>query len=79
MRGRNPPVLSGVAPRPDFLMQRTEIGRLPSSLLGDTRPVHMYVSPAIDERQYDGGDELHGFWDGHAVGLDVDMDFAYLS
>ena len=34
------------------LKRRTEIGRLPSSSLGGVRPVHMYLSPAIDERQY---------------------------
>jgi YVTN family beta-propeller protein len=34
------------------LKRRTEIGRLPSSSLGGTRPVHMYLSPAIEERQY---------------------------
>ena len=31
---------------------RSEIGRLPSSSLGGIRPVHMYLSPAIEERQY---------------------------
>jgi YVTN family beta-propeller protein len=34
------------------LKRRTEIGRLPSSSLGGVRPVHMYLSPAIDQRQY---------------------------
>jgi YVTN family beta-propeller protein len=34
------------------LKRRTEIGRLPSSSLGGTRPVHMYLGPAIEERQY---------------------------
>ena len=34
------------------LKRRTEIGRLPSSSLGGVRPVHMYLSPAIDKRQY---------------------------
>jgi YVTN family beta-propeller protein len=34
------------------LKRRTEIGRLPSSSLGGARPVHMYLSPAIDQRQY---------------------------
>jgi YVTN family beta-propeller protein len=34
------------------LKRRTEIGRLPSSSLGGTRPVHMYLSPAIEGRQY---------------------------
>jgi YVTN family beta-propeller protein len=34
------------------LNRRREIGRLPSSSLGGTRPVHMYLSPAIEERQY---------------------------
>jgi YVTN family beta-propeller protein len=34
------------------LKRRSEIGRLPSSSLGGVRPVHMYLSPAIDERQY---------------------------
>src|SRR5262245_22545600 len=34
------------------LNRRTEIGRLPSSSLGGVRPVHMYLSPAIEERQY---------------------------
>src|SRR6516225_5250676 len=31
---------------------RSEIGRLPSSSLGGVRPVHIYLSPAIEERQY---------------------------
>src|SRR6516162_2095349 len=34
------------------LKRRTEIGRLPSSSLGGIRPVHMYLSPAIQGRQY---------------------------
>ena len=34
------------------LNQRKEIGRLPSSSLGGVRPVHMYLSPAIEGRQY---------------------------
>jgi YVTN family beta-propeller protein len=34
------------------LKRRSEIGRLPSSSLGGVRPVHMYLSPAIEERQY---------------------------
>src|SRR5262245_57852626 len=34
------------------LKRRTEIGRLPSSSLGGIRPVHMYLSPAIEGRQY---------------------------
>jgi YVTN family beta-propeller protein len=34
------------------LKHRSEIGRLPSSSLGGIRPVHMYLSPAIEERQY---------------------------
>jgi YVTN family beta-propeller protein len=34
------------------LKRRTEVGRLPSSSLGGIRPVHMYLSPAIEERQY---------------------------
>src|SRR6516225_2596253 len=34
------------------LKRRSEIGRLPSSSLGGIRPVHMYLSPAIEERQY---------------------------
>src|SRR5262245_28582989 len=34
------------------LKRRSEIGRLPSSSLGGVRPVHMYLSPAPDERQY---------------------------
>ena len=34
------------------LRRRTEIGRLPSSALGGTRPVHMYLTPAIDGKQY---------------------------
>jgi YVTN family beta-propeller protein len=34
------------------LKRRSEIGRLRSSSLGGTRPVHMYLSPAIEERQY---------------------------
>jgi len=34
------------------LNRRAEIGRLPSSSLGGTRPVHMYLSPAIDGRQF---------------------------
>src|SRR5262249_59829365 len=32
--------------------RRTEIGRLPSSSLGGIRPVHMYLSPAMEGRQY---------------------------
>jgi YVTN family beta-propeller protein len=34
------------------LKRRSEIGRLPSSSLGGVRPVHMYLSTAIAERQY---------------------------
>ena len=34
------------------LKHRSEIGRLPSSSLGGVRPVHMYLSPALDGRQY---------------------------
>jgi YVTN family beta-propeller protein len=34
------------------LKRRSEIGRLPSSSLGGIRPVHMYLSPASNERQY---------------------------
>jgi YVTN family beta-propeller protein len=34
------------------LKRRSEIGRLPSSSLGAIRPVHMYLSPAIEGRQY---------------------------
>src|SRR6266403_657391 len=34
------------------LKGRKEIGRLPSSSLGGVRPVHMYLSPAIEGRQY---------------------------
>jgi YVTN family beta-propeller protein len=34
------------------LKRRSEMGRLPSSSLGGARPVHMYLSPAIEERQY---------------------------
>jgi YVTN family beta-propeller protein len=34
------------------LKRRSEIGRLPSSSLGGVRPVHIYLSPAIEERQY---------------------------
>jgi YVTN family beta-propeller protein len=34
------------------LKRRAEIGRLPSSSLGGIRPVHMYLSPALEERQY---------------------------
>jgi YVTN family beta-propeller protein len=34
------------------LKRRSEIGRLPSSSLGGVRPVHMYLSPPIEERQY---------------------------
>ena len=34
------------------LKRRTEIGRLPSSSLGGIRPVHMYLSPVIEGRQY---------------------------
>jgi YVTN family beta-propeller protein len=34
------------------LKRRSEIGRLPSSSLGGVRPVHMYLSPAIEGRQY---------------------------
>ena len=30
----------------------TEIGRVPSSSLGGTRPVHMYLSPANAGKQY---------------------------
>src|SRR5215468_8919825 len=33
------------------LKRRKEIGRLPSSLLGGIRPVHLYLSPAIDGRE----------------------------
>jgi YVTN family beta-propeller protein len=34
------------------LNRRSEIGRMPSSAVGGTRPVHMYLSPAIDGRQH---------------------------
>ena len=34
------------------LKRRKEIGRLPSSSLGGVRPVHMYLTPAIEGRQY---------------------------
>jgi YVTN family beta-propeller protein len=34
------------------LKRRSEIGRLPSSSLGGVRPVHMYLSPAVEGRQY---------------------------
>src|SRR5919197_4498329 len=34
------------------LKRRKEIGRLPSSSLGGVRPVHMYLSPAIEGRQH---------------------------
>jgi len=34
------------------LKRRSEIGRLPSSSLGGIRPVHMYLSPQIEGRQY---------------------------
>src|SRR6516162_6188177 len=34
------------------LKRRAEIGRLPSSSLGGTRPVHMYQSPSMEGRQY---------------------------
>jgi YVTN family beta-propeller protein len=34
------------------LKRRSEIDRLPSSSLGGVRPVHMYLSPVIEERQY---------------------------
>ena len=34
------------------LKRRAEIGRIPSSSLGGTRPVHMYLSPALDGKQY---------------------------
>jgi YVTN family beta-propeller protein len=34
------------------LKHRTEIGRVPSSSLGGTRPVHLYLSPPIEGRQY---------------------------
>jgi YVTN family beta-propeller protein len=34
------------------LKRRSEIGRLPSSSLGGTRPVHMYLSPVLEGRQY---------------------------
>ena len=34
------------------LKRRTEIGRLPSSSLGGIRPVHMYLSPFTEGRQY---------------------------
>jgi hypothetical protein len=34
------------------LNRRAEIGRLPSSSLGGIRPVHMYLSPVIEGRQY---------------------------
>src|SRR5262245_33968734 len=34
------------------LKRRTEISRIPSSSLGGTRPVHMYLSPLLDGKQY---------------------------
>ncbi len=34
------------------LKRRAEIGRLPSSSLGGIRPVHMYLSPPTEGRQY---------------------------
>jgi YVTN family beta-propeller protein len=34
------------------LNRRSEIGRMPSSSLGGIRPVHMYLSPTIEGRQY---------------------------
>src|SRR5262249_41722835 len=34
------------------LKRRKEIGRLPSSSLGGVRPVHLYLSPAVEGRQY---------------------------
>jgi YVTN family beta-propeller protein len=34
------------------LKRRAEIGRIPSSSLGGTRPVHMYLSPVLDGKQY---------------------------
>src|SRR5262249_26148506 len=34
------------------LKRRKESGRLPSSSLGGVRPVHLYLSPAIDGREY---------------------------
>jgi YVTN family beta-propeller protein len=34
------------------LKRRAEIGRIPSSSLGGTRPVHIYLSPVIDAKQY---------------------------
>ena len=34
------------------LKRRSEITRLPSSSLGGIRPVHMYLSPAMEGRQY---------------------------
>ncbi len=34
------------------LKGRSEIGRLPSSSLGGVRPVHMYLSPLLEGRQY---------------------------
>jgi len=34
------------------LKRRAEIGRLPSSSLGGVRPVHMYLSPPMEGRQY---------------------------
>jgi len=34
------------------LKGRKELGRLPSSSIGGLRPVHMYLSPTIDGRQY---------------------------
>src|SRR5262245_18998274 len=34
------------------LKRRAEIGRLPSSSLGGIRPVHMYLSPPMEGRQY---------------------------
>jgi hypothetical protein len=46
------------------LKRRSEIARLPSSSLGGIRPVHMYLSPAIEGRQYvvvlnDGNQRAH--------------------
>jgi DNA-binding beta-propeller fold protein YncE len=32
--------------------KRAEIGRIPSSSLGGTRPVHMYLTPALDGKQF---------------------------
>jgi DNA-binding beta-propeller fold protein YncE len=34
------------------LKRRVEIGRVPSSSLGGTRPVHMYLSPAMQGKQF---------------------------